>query len=264
MPFCSHDSLRYYVFSNLSEYDIPHGIFTRQGGVSRAPFASLNLGGTVGDHPGNVYRNREMAFCALQLDYSQMYDVWQVHSSEVVCAAAPRDPNTPHRRADAILTNTPGLALMMRFADCVPILLYDPVKKVIGLVHAGWEGTAKKIIINAVQMMKQAYQVEPGDLVAAIGPSIGAHHYEVGKEVVDKISAAFNNTAFQVLQRSDRSQDRFLLDLWKANEILLNQTGVTRIESAAICTACNMEDWYSHRGEKGKTGRFGAIISLSR
>lgn len=264
MPFRSHRGLRYYVFNNLSEYGIVHGIFTRQGGVSREPYASLNMGGTVGDHPANVHKNREMAFSALRLDYSQVYDVWQVHSPDVVCATGPRDPTTPHRKADAILTNIPGLALLMRFADCVPILLFDPVTEVVGLVHAGWQGTANKVVINAVHSLQQAYLVEPRNLIAALGPSIAPHHYEVGTPVVEKITAAFGSAADQVLQKRDEREDRYLLDLWSANKILLNQAGVKRIEIASICTACNLDDWYSHRGEDGKTGRFGAIISLTR
>lgn len=262
MPFHSHRGLRFYYFNNLSQHGISHGIFTRQGGVSQAPFASLNLGGTVGDQPENVRINRELAFSALKLDYTQMYDVWQVHSADVVCAYGPRDPGVPHEKADAILTNTPGIPLMMRFADCVPILLYDPLMKVIGLVHAGWEGTAKKTVLNAVWTMKQVYRVEPTNLIAGIGPSIGAHHYEVGTNVAEKFKTAFQGDTHRILQRKDGSNSRYSLDLWVANEILLNQAGVTKIETSAICTACNLRDWYSHRWENGVTGRFGAIISL--
>jgi hypothetical protein len=192
-----------------------------------------------------------------------MYDVWQVHSSEVVVAHAPRPPEQAHLRADAILTDRPGVTLFMRFADCVPILLYDPHRRAIGLVHAGWLGTVNQVAVLAVQAMRAAYHCEPGDIIAAIGPSIGAHHYEVGQEVVDQARAAFGQDASGLLQPCQSCGSGVQFDLWAANQLVLQRAGVKQIEIAGLCTACDLQTWFSHRGEKGKTGRFGALLALA-
>jgi hypothetical protein len=189
-----------------------------------------------------------------------MYDVWQVHSSEVVCTDRPRLPDARHLQADAILTDTPGVTLFMRFADCVPIMLHDPQKKVVGLVHAGWKGTVDHIVSIAVQTMQAKYYTRPEDIRACVGPSIGAHHYEIGPEVAARVHAAFGQDAGALLSTHNGSSVHF--DLWEANRLLLERAGVQHIQVAGICTACHLDDWYSHRGEKGKTGRFGVVIGL--
>ena len=119
------ESLVYYQFKSLLQQDLIHGVFTRHGGVSPDPWNSLNLGGTVGDAPDKVAENRQRLFSSLGRPVSSVYDVWQVHSADVVVADGPRD-DRPHIKGDIILTDDPGVTLLMRFADCVPILLYDP------------------------------------------------------------------------------------------------------------------------------------------
>jgi hypothetical protein len=112
--------------------------------------------------------------------------------------------------------------------------------------------------------MRSKYGTKPVDILAAIGPSIGPHHYQVGPEVVEQVIKAFGEDAQRMLQQSvNDSPDKKQFDLWKANEFILEQTGVRNIEISAICTACNISDWYSHRGENGRTGRFGALFALS-
>ena len=119
-------------------------IFTRRGGVSPEPWAALNLGSTVGDSTSRrVRENRRRVLAAVGRDTKIGVDVWQVHGVNVVIADAPRPADAPHIKADVILTNNPGITVMMRFADCVPILLHDPVRKVVGIAHAGWMGTVK-------------------------------------------------------------------------------------------------------------------------
>jgi len=261
MPFRSHGAVRYFTFDILDEARVAHGAFTRQGGVSPSPWAELNVGGTVGDDPGRVKINRQRVFEALHHPPEAMYDVWQVHSGEVVIAQAPRQPHVAHQKADAILTNQPGVALFMRFADCVPILLYDPVRRVIGIAHAGWQGTLKGVARNAVQRMQQVFGSLPADILAAIGPSIAAHHYPVGAEVAAQAAQVFGADAPALLNAVEGGVQ---FDLWAANRLLLEQCGVSQIETAGICTACHLEDWFSHRGEGGKTGRFGVLISLGK
>ncbi len=263
MPYQEQGPIRYFTFSSLDSYPLVHAVFTRHGGVSVQPWAALNLGGTVGDDPHRVMENRRRAFSALSLDLQSVYDVWQVHSAEVVYTDKPRPVNAPHLQADAILTDRAGVSLFMRFADCVPILLYDPNRNAAGLVHAGWKGTVDRVAANAVEAMHIRLGSLPEDILAAIGPSIGPHHYEVGQEVITQVQQAFKQDAAGLLQKCDRGRvDRMLFDLWNANRLVLQQAGVRQIEISGICTACHLEDWYSHRGEKGKTGRFGVLLGL--
>lgn len=254
-----NNQIRYFSFDNLSAIQVNHAVFSRHGGVSPRPWESLNLGGTVGDNPENVLENRKRAFRALNQNYDSVFDVWQVHSDKVVCTNAPRLKTEPHQKADAILTNQAGVTLFMRFADCVPILLCDPVKHVIGLVHAGWQGTLKRIAESTVLMMKEKYDSRPSDVVAAIGPSIGPDHYQIGLEVSNQVELTFQGDSSNLLMHKNGV---IHMNLWEANWLLLNRCGVQNIELASICTACNVKDWYSHRGEHGKTGRFGVLIRM--
>jgi YfiH family protein len=219
----------------------------------------LNLGGTVGDDPANVAENRRRAFECFGRPIGTLYDVWQVHSAEVVRADAPRPAHIPHLKADAILTDQPEVTLFMRFADCVPILLYDPVRRVMGMVHAGWKGTTLRIVQAAVQAMQRQWGTRPDEILAAIGPSIAPHHYTVGQDVITQVEAAFGQEANTLLPAQDGAVQ---FDLWTANRLVLMDSGVRQIEVSGVCTACDLEHWYSHRGEQGRTGRFGALMAL--
>ncbi|MRS03228.1 peptidoglycan editing factor PgeF, partial [bacterium] len=233
---------------------------TRKGGVSPHPWTTLNLGGTVGDDRANVVENRRRIYQVMNREVESIFDVWQVHSADVICTDTPRPLDALHSKGDAILTNNPEITLFMRFADCVPILLYDPVRRVIGVVHAGWQGTVKKVVQRSVIKMTQQYGSMTGDIYAGIGPSIGPDHYQIGDDVIQQVRAGFGRDAPKVLLQNNGSTH---LDLWRANAILLEQAGVKHIEIANLCTACDTERWYSHRAEQGKTGRFGAIIALA-
>lgn len=262
MPFYQPDSIRYFTFESLSEVSIPHAVFTRRGGTSPSPWDSLNVGALVGDDPERVMENKLRCFRSLGRSDETMYDVWQVHSSDVVCTDAPRPASTPHLKADAILTDRPEVTLFMRFADCVPVLFSDPHRRVVGLAHAGWLGTVRRTVAAAVEAMVERYHSNPADIIACIGPSIGAHHYEVGPEVVNQVRNTFGADARSLLSASNGDAQRARFDLWAANRLILEQSGVKQIELAGLCTACHLEDWYSHRGEAGQTGRFGVIIGL--
>ena len=176
------ENLRYYQFTSFDLPGVEHGVFSRHGGVSPAPFASLNMSISTGDALENVRANRERAFGALGRDPASVADLWQVHSADVVIADAPRGTREHLGKADALVTDRPEVTLFLRFADCVPILLYDPRRRVVGLVHAGWKGTLLKIPAQAVRVMIDRYGCRPADILAGIGPSIGPCHYEVGPE----------------------------------------------------------------------------------
>jgi YfiH family protein len=259
MGFVQQEGLKYYQFDLFNDRPFYHAILTRQGGVSQPPFDTLNTGGTVGDNPQDVLKNHHLIYDTLGFDFQSRFDVWQVHGTKILCTDAPRPQDTPHPKADGILTDKAGVTLFMRFADCVPILLYDPVKKVIGIVHAGWQGTVKKIAKAAVEKLMDCYGSNPETLLVGIGPSICQSCYEVGDEVHQAFLRSFDKKAEQYFNKEN---DRYYLDLWGANLDVLKAAGVQQIEVAAICTACHLEDWYSHRAENGKTGRFAVLMAL--
>jgi YfiH family protein len=259
MPFHYLEGVKYYTFDGFDAWNLPHAVFTRQGGVSPSPWKSLNFGGTVGDEPQRVSENHTKALRLFQLSRNEIFDVWQVHGVEVCIAKKPREMLEAHQKADIVLTRTPHLYLMMRFADCVPILLFDPVTRSIGLIHAGWQGTVKGAATQAVEQMRQQFGANPANILAAIGPSIGPDHYQIGADVISLVEQAFNSQSHLVLQPGNGA---IHFDLWAANELLLRKAGVEQVENAGLCTACHLEDWYSHRAERGKTGRFGVLMGL--
>lgn len=259
MGFYEVNGLRYFQFDSLQGHQVFHAIFTRHGGTSRPPFDSLNTGGTVGDDPQAVLENHQRIYDAFGIDFHSRFDVWQVHGDRVVCTDAPRGASVPHSKADGILTQNREVSLFMRFADCVPILLVDPEHHAIGIVHAGWQGTYKHIAQRAVEKMSACFGSRPEMILAGIGPSICQDCYEVGSEVEDAFRGAFGKQAQDYFTTRD---DRSYLDLWRSNEAVLHQAGVIQVETAGICTACHLEDWYSHRAENGKTGRFAVLIRI--
>jgi len=259
MPFHEKDALRYYTFESLDDEGILQAAFTRHGGVSPAPWAKLNLGSLVGDDLEHVSENRRRVFQSIGRPIESLFDVWQVHGTSVVCAESPRPLSAPHQKADVILTDNPGVTILMRFADCVPILYYDPIHRVVGLAHAGWQGTVRLVAEAAVKAMHNVYGSRPEDILTAIGPSIDMHHYEVGEDVIQKVQDTFGSDASSLLPVHDGAVK---FDLWAANQLVLEKSGVRNIELTNLCTACHTTDWFSHRGEKGITGRFGVVISL--
>ena len=256
MNSIQHNGLCYLQFDSLN---VKHAVFTRHGGVSPEPWGSLNVGGTVGDDLARVRENRILSFQALGCAPESIFDVWQVHSADVVCAHAPRPTDESYRQADIILTDKPKVTLFMRFADCVPLLFHDPRKGVIGVAHAGWMGTLRDVATATVSAMKKNYGSNPADIIAGIGPSIGPDHYEIGADVILQVMQKFGDESEQLLKHHNR---KIHFDLWTANRMLLERAGVGQIEVSGVCTACHTDDWFSHRAEKGRTGRFGVLISL--
>ncbi len=260
MPYILQNGLEYFQFESFDRSKVDHGIFTRKGGVSPTPWVSLNLGGTVGDERANVVENRRRIYAVMERRVESIFDVWQVHSADVICTSHPRPLEAAHEKGDAILTDNPEVTLFMRFADCVPVLLHDPVRQVIGVVHAGWQGTVKKVVRHAVEKMMDQYGSHSDDIIAGIGPSIGPDHYQIGTDVLEQVQTSFGKRADEILINTN---ERMHLDLWKANAILLEEAQVGSVAIAGICTACDLGRWYSHRAEHGKTGRFGAFLALS-
>lgn len=260
MPFLQADSLRYYSFESLTDAPVTQAVFTRLGGASQGAYASLNVGSTVGDEPTAVRQNIEAMFAAVNRSPSSIFDSWLVHGDEVLVADAPRAPDWQRPpQADIILTNKPEVSLFMRYADCVPLLFYDPVQEAIGLAHSGWKGAVLRVAAAAVKAMRVHYGSRPDDLVACLGPAISAQHYEVGSEVVEQVQAAFGSQAGTLLPRVNGATH---FDLWGANRLALEEAGVRQIETAGLCTYADNQDWFSHRAAGGLTGRFGVLLAL--
>jgi YfiH family protein len=259
MPYKRIGDLRCYQFSHLDANQVIHGIFTRQGGVSPEPWDSLNVGATVGDDLDRVKENTQRVLQAMDCDQESLFQVWQVHQAKVWVAQKPRKGELGIPKADAVITNNPQVTLLMRFADCVPLYFFDPVQKAIGLAHAGWKGTLKKVAQKTIHTLEKEFGSHPEDIKVGIGPSIGPDHYEIQDDVLDQFQTVFPETLPRFLGEEFGT---IKLNLWEANRLLLKQVGVKNIEIARVCTACHPEDWYSHRAEEERTGRFGALFRL--
>lgn len=226
-----------------------HGIFTRKGGVSRAPFESLNVGLGVGDTPEHVKQNRRLVsrcLPATDLIFSK-----QVHGASVLKIDGDHAPGTP-LVGDALMTDSPGKFLAVQIADCQPVLLFDPVRRVVAAVHSGWRGSVQNVIGRTINAMGGAFGCRPENILAGIGPSLGPCcgefiHYR--KELPEQFWKFKDNT------------DRF--DFWAVSREQLTVGGVREenIHTGRLCTKCRTDLFFSYR-EETTTGRFTAVIGM--
>ena len=246
-------------FLNLSnEKGCIHFSSTRTGGVSQGNLASLNLGYTVGDNPKLVTKNIELIQDSIHLNGSRIVFPMQTHSCNV--RIVENDKNT-FANTDALITNVPGVCVAVRTADCVPVLLFDPVKKVVAAIHSGWKGTIQKISQKTIEIMHQQFNVNPNDIIAGIGPSIGPKVYEVGSEVVEQFNSEFRTeSVIAPIPNSDKG----LLNLWKVNKLILQESGISEknIEIAEMCTYSNPKLFFSARRDSVKCGRLASGIMI--
>ena len=252
----------YHSFPHMGGWpNLTQAVFGRQGGASAAPFDSLNLSYAVGDDPAAVDENRARAVAAVGWEPDRIVSPRQVHGRHVEVVGRGSVSSAESLEADALVTNEPGVLLMMKFADCVPIVLWDPVHAVVGLVHAGWKGTMLGAPAAALEVMSQRFGSVPSDLLAGVGPSIGPCCYQVGPEVVRLAGEAFPGTDL-VRPGGDGSPH---LDLWKANAETLSRAGIAgdHLVVAGICTRCRRDLFFSHRAARGgPSGRFGVVAGL--
>jgi len=297
-------SVRYLQFSQLLPFsEIVHGVFTRHGGYSAGSYTGLNVSFGVGDEPESAIRNRLLVLETLGLENRPCATLWQVHGADVAILDPENEvwddwrSDWPYRsysvdgrklqwtfkarrKADAILTRQRGIPLVLSFADCVPIVLYDPVQHVIGIAHGGWRGTARGVALAAIETMRSRFDSQPRDIRASLAPSIGPCCYEVsedvralflGQEAFPDIptgehyrGAVRESAAFSMKQRADRLAPTLHLDLWETNRNQLLMAGLLpeHIELPDLCTSCRTDLFFSHRAEQGKTGRFPVVITL--
>jgi len=249
----------YYTFAAFAGHsEIAHAVFTRLGGVSRHPYRSLNVGHSVGDDPRAVGENHRLVQEALKVRKAEVVTARQVHSNHVACVTA-RDRGRVLPGTDALISGDPGVTLLLRFADCLPVFIYDAQRRVIGLGHAGWRGTAAKIACQMVSTMIAFYGSDPASMIATLGPAIGPCCYRVGDEVVGAISNSLPDWQGAIHPCGD---GHFSLDLWEANRQQLMDCGIREVETGRLCTACHANEFFSHRAEGGNTGRFAALLGI--
>lgn len=240
--------------------NLTHAIFSRRGGFSQAPFDTLNLGSSVGDDPQAVKKNFEQVYRLTQITPEQTVSCHLIHSADIL-TINPANQQQLMGRADGLVTGTPNIFLAMRFADCTPLIIFDPVRGAVGLTHAGWRGTMQNIAGATVRRMVQQLGCRPGDMIAVIGPAIGPCCYEVGPEVMAAAAASFEDTA-SLFTRRNGNANHAHFNLWEANRQQLAAAGVRQVIQSGLCTACHTDTFFSHRAERGRTGRFGVILGL--
>ena len=240
--------------------ETPHCFTTRFGGVSTGTQSSLNIAFGRGDTMENVEKNLHILASALDFDPEKFVLTRQTHS-DIVRVVTDADCNgLCHRdypESDALVTNTPGVALLVFTADCTPILLCDPVTGAVGAAHAGWRGTYQAIGAKAVRAMVENFGCDPKNIRAAIGPNIGACCFETDADVPEAMLSAFGE---EVAPHIEKKGEKYHLDLKAINAVILRRAGVQHIDISENCTMCEHDRFWSHRYTKGERGSQGAII----
>lgn len=239
----------------------PHCFTTRLGGVSQGHLQSLNIGTSRGDTPENVLENYRRLGSSLGFDIHNLVLSRQTHS-DIVHVVTEKDRGAglfapPLPDCDGLVTNTPGIALVVFTADCTPILFWDSETHAVGAAHAGWRGTASGIAARVVEAMGREYGSKPENIRAAIGPNIGYCHFETDEDVPQAIRAAFGPEAEKWITSNG---EKYFLDLKAINRLVLNRAGVETVEMSDACTVCQCDRFWSHRVTKGLRGSQGAII----
>ena len=250
-------TLEYLVAESI---EAPHGFTTRFGGVSTGYLESMNIGMHRGDSPENVAKNYAVLGNALGFDLQKVVLAHQIHENTVRVVTAADCQGLDHHEypeCDGLVTNTPGLALVVFTADCTPILLSDPVTGAVGAVHAGWRGTALDICGKAVETMVSAFGCDPGNIRAAIGPNIGFCCFETGVEVPHAMLETFGEAVREWIRPQG---DKYYVNLKEINRHALLRAGVDKIEVSTSCTVCESNRFWSHRVTKGQRGSQGAVI----
>jgi len=269
LNYMDSDPVPYLSFPMLEKTGmVIQGFSTKFGGVSQGKFATLNFTFTRGDNPDHVMENYRRMAAVLGVDEKRMVLSYQTHTTNIRLvteedAGKGIVKERDYKDIDGLITNVPGITLVTFFADCVPLYFLDPVHKAIGLSHSGWRGTVSRMGAVTIDKMKEAYGTRAEDLLVCIGPSICGDCYEVGEEVALEFKKAFAKENWnQILREKDNG--KFLLDLWKANEILLKEAGVKpeHIQTTDICTHCNSDYLFSHRTCGNERGNLAAFLSL--
>ena len=261
------NGLIYITFPNISDQKVVSAFTTRMGGVSVGRYASMNMGFSNGEDTEKVLENYKILFSALSLDYKKAILSHQTHTDNIRVVTnedigkgiiKERD----YTNIDGLITNIKGAALVTQFADCVPLIFYDPIKEVVATSHAGWRGTVLEIGLKTVKKMESHFGSKAKDIKAAIGPSIGKCCYEVDDPVADKIKDLTYLNIKKLLFAKENG--KFWLDLRETNKQILLKAGLKEenICVSDLCTCCNSNYFHSHRATAGSRGNLAAIIAL--
>lgn len=248
---------------------VKHAFTTRMGGVSGGIFSTLNLSFSRGDKREDVKENYRRLADGLDVEYASFVSSDQTHTTNVVrVGREDRGSGILYERkfhdTDGMVTDDPEVTLITYHADCAPLYFVDPAHRAIGLSHSGWRGTAGRMGQATLEKMRREFGTDPKDVYCAIGPSICADCYEVGKEVAEAFAKEFAGRETEVLK--DKRNGKYLLDLWRANEIVLTDAGVLPEHLAVtdVCTCCNSALLFSHRASGGKRGNLAAALALRK
>lgn len=245
---------------------VAHGFSTRLGGVSEGMWESLNLGVSRGDDPDHVRENYRRFFTAAGVMPGKIAMTNQIHGGVVRCVTTADVKADPYDKvgyeADGLMTDLPRVALVVYSADCIPILFYDPVRRVVAAVHAGWRGTAAGIATAAVERMENVYGCSRSDILAAIGPGIGPDCFETHEDVPNAMTAALSTAVLQHIKIKENG--KFAVDLKAINAMRLEQAGLARAHIAVcdVCSCCHPELFWSHRKLGTSRGSMAAVIQL--
>jgi polyphenol oxidase len=229
---------------------------TRHGGISKFPYTSLNLGLFTEDKPENVQENRTRFFENLGIKSSRVAQSYQAHRDKILkvtrCKA--------YDGYDALITSNKNSFMSVTVADCVPVLVYDTKNQAVAAIHAGWKGTVADITAKTIQMMQVEFNTNPADCYAYVGTCIDESSFEVGEKVAELFAYDFKK-----LVKNGRKV-KFFVDLKKANAAQLMKCGIpeNQIEISSFSTVLDNQDYFSHRKEKGKTGRMMALIGVKK
>ena len=262
------DGVPFYAFPNLEKLDgIRHGFSTRLGGVSEGSFSSMNLSFSRGDNDEKVYENFRRFCNAIEVPVDRLVISHQTHTKNVMCVGEEAAGSGVHKEraydnVDGLITNVPNLPLCTLYADCVPLLFADPIKRVVATSHAGWRGTALEIGVETVNKMRSEYGCSVSDIQVGIGPSIGKCCFEVDQPVFDEFSklSFFDDSMFV-----NHHNGKYHIDLWNVNKTSLVLAGVPseNIVVTDVCTRCHPDTMWSHRYTGPDRGSLAAFISIS-
>lgn len=257
----------YYTFPEFEQYkDLIHGFSSREGGVSRGFFSTMNMGVHTGDDRENILENYSIFCDTLGVDVNQVVLAPLSHG-DTIRNVTKDDAGSGlckpfmFEETDGLLTDVPGLVLTATFADCVPVFFYDPVKKVAGIAHSGWRGTVKEIAGKMVERMQADYGCDTKNIHVGIGPSIGMCCFEVSEDVF------YDFTELTYLEDGwyfDKDNGHYDIDLWRVIWATLTDRGILpeNIAISGICTCCNSSLLFSHRATKGRRGTMAGMISI--
>lgn len=253
------EGISYLSSQSIESAGVVHAFLSRRGGVSSPPFDTLNFDPRDTDPPENIQENIKRISRAFNLVRERLVTVNQVHGDSVHLVTKENLGITPPD-ADAIITNLKSVPIGIMTADCLPIIIYDPVNHAIGAAHGGWRGTALGVAMRTLEAMEASFGTRAKDVSAALGPHIGPCCYRVKDNVMDEFKKNFTDTSAYI----KKAEGGFTLDLGGATAAQLTRAGVApeNITALCPCTACNNSDFFSYRKDGGRTGRQLSFITL--